>query len=118
MVVKDVLADALFRIADEVIANGINDGDDYRAARELLLGRSPRLSQGAFTQQLGENAVRFAVRIAPLLDCTVLAIQGPPGAGKMAGCEQRGSLKSTFRSAKTTPALSGRQYTSPPGSPG
>jgi predicted RecB family nuclease len=82
MVNKDVLADALLRIADEVIANGINDGDDYRAARELLLGRLPRLSQGAFTQQVGENAVKFAVRIAPLLDCTVLAIQGPPGAGK------------------------------------
>ena len=82
MVNKDVLANVLLRIADEVIAHGIDDGDDYRAARELLLGRPPRLSQSAFAQRAGESAVEFAVRIAPKLDCTVLPIQGPPGAGK------------------------------------
>jgi uncharacterized protein len=82
MVNKDVLADALLRIADEVIAHGVDGGNEYRAARELLLGRAPRLSQGAFTQREGETAVQFAVRIAPQLDCTVLPIQGPPGAGK------------------------------------
>ncbi len=82
MVNKDILADALLRIADEVIAHGIDNGGDYRAARDLLLGRSPRLSQGAFEQRVGETAVEFAVRLAPFLDSTVLPIQGPPGAGK------------------------------------
>jgi hypothetical protein len=54
----------------------------YRAARELLLARPPRLRTGAF-QAIGDvEAVRFAVRIAAGLDHTVLAIQGPPGAGK------------------------------------
>lgn len=82
MVNKGVLADALLRIADEVIAHGIDSGNDYRAARDLLLRRPPKLSQGVFEQQARETAVKFAVRIAPLLDCTVLPIQGPPGAGK------------------------------------
>jgi predicted RecB family nuclease len=82
MVKKDVLADALLRIADDVIAQSIDAGKEYRAARELLLGRAPRLSRGAFLQREGETAVQFAVRIATQLDCTVLPIQGPPGAGK------------------------------------
>lgn len=82
MVNKDVLADALLAIADEVIAHGIEGGSGYRAARELLLGRPPRLSRGSFAQRAAETAVDFAVRMATQLDCTVLAIQGPPGAGK------------------------------------
>jgi uncharacterized protein len=82
MVNKDVLADALIRIADDVIAHGVDGDHEYRAARELLLGRAPRLSHGVFAQREGETAVQFAVRIATQLDYTVLAIQGPPGAGK------------------------------------
>lgn len=82
MVNKDVLADALLRIADDVIAHGVDGDHDYRAAGELLLGRAPRLSHGVFAQGKGETAVQFAVRIATQLDCTVLPIQGPPGAGK------------------------------------
>ena len=85
MVNKDVLADALLRIADEVIARGIECSDagvEYRAARELLLARAPRLSMGSLAQGEGETAVEFAVRIASRLEYTVLPIQGPPGAGK------------------------------------
>ncbi len=78
----DVLADALLRIADDVVQQGVLAGTRYRVARELLLGRSPRLRAGAFEAQAGETAVQFAVRIATNLDDTVLAIQGPPGAGK------------------------------------
>ncbi len=78
----DVLADALLRIADDVVQHGISSGTHYRAARELLLSRPPRLRNGAFEAQSGETAVSFAVRIAADLDHTVLAIQGPPGAGK------------------------------------
>jgi hypothetical protein len=79
---SDVLADALLRIADEVVQYGMASGTQYRAARELLLSRSPRLRMGGFQAQPGEPAVQFAVRVATDLDHTVLAIQGPPGAGK------------------------------------
>jgi hypothetical protein len=51
-------------------------------ARELLLARPPRLSSGEFVATPNEPAVDFAVRIAGILDETVLAIQGPPGSGK------------------------------------
>jgi predicted RecB family nuclease len=77
-----VLAEALLRIADDVIQGSVLDGTRYRAARELLNGRPPRLRNSSFEQGTTENAVQFAVRIAPDLDDTVLAIQGPPGAGK------------------------------------
>ena len=78
----DVLADALLRIADDVVQNGILSGTQYRAGRELLLSRSPRLRSGVFEAQPGESAAQFAVRIVADIDNTVLAIQGPPGAGK------------------------------------
>jgi uncharacterized protein len=76
-----VLADALLRIADDVNEYGIGGSTQYRAARELLAGRPPRLRNGPFAQST-ESAVQFAVRIAPQLDDTVLPIQGPPGSGK------------------------------------
>jgi predicted RecB family nuclease len=82
MINADVLAEALLRIGDDVLRHGISCGAGYRAARELLLGRPPRLRTGEFRARPGESAVEFAVRIAPELDRTVLAIQGPPGAGK------------------------------------
>jgi uncharacterized protein len=74
----DVLADSLLRIADD-IASG---GTQYQAAREILLRRPPRLRAGAFEPDPNETTVQFAVRIAADLDHSVLAIQGPPGAGK------------------------------------
>jgi uncharacterized protein len=77
-----VLADALMRIADDVIHHGIGAGAQFRAARELLRSRPPRIRGQTFEQPPQEAAVQFATRIAPQLDHTVLAIQGPPGAGK------------------------------------
>src|SRR5262249_9180174 len=77
-----VLAEALLRIAEDVVEHGMVGGTRYRAARELLLGRSPRLQGGAFEPHDGETAVAFATRIGADLDHTVLPIQGPPGAGK------------------------------------
>lgn len=79
---SDVLADALLRIAGDVAKHGISSGAEYQAARELLLSRPPRLRSGAFQAQPEASAVEFAVRIAADIDRTVLAIQGPPGAGK------------------------------------
>lgn len=77
-----VLADALFRIGEDVAEHGASAGTEHRAARDLLLGRPPRLRSGKLEPAPGEDAVDFAVRIAGELDQTVLAIQGPPGAGK------------------------------------
>lgn len=78
-----VLEDSLLRLADDVIAQGMDANADYRAARELLRSRSPRLrGQTVFAQHSTESAVEFAIRVVQELDHTILAIQGPPGAGK------------------------------------
>ncbi|MBS2028777.1 MAG: TM0106 family RecB-like putative nuclease [Deltaproteobacteria bacterium] len=57
----------------------------YRALRDLLLRRPPRISghiAGAPLVGRGELAKDAARRIVHLLDDTALAIQGPPGTGK------------------------------------
>ena len=78
----DVLADALFRLGQDVLDNGVAGGTQYQAARQLLLARAPRLRGESFQQRIDESVVQFATRVASTLDNTVLAIQGPPGAGK------------------------------------
>ena len=78
----DVLADAILRIAEDVIQHGMTGGVKYRAGRQLLLGEPPRLRSGSFQARNEETAVDFATRIASDLDETILAIQGPPGSGK------------------------------------
>src|SRR5262249_54772034 len=77
-----VLAESLMRIGQDVLDHGIAAETRYRAARDLLLRRPPRLRSGAFMSQAGETALEFATRIASQLDHTVLPIQGPPGSGK------------------------------------
>ena len=79
---SDVLADALLRIADEVVAHGISDGPRYKVAREILLRSPPRLGSAEFELPEDETPSQFAIRIAADLEDTVLAIQGPPGSGK------------------------------------
>lgn len=80
---NDVLADALFRLGSWVNANGIDSTGPYRAARDLLLRRAPRLvGGGALKITPGESTVDVAKRIVVQLEDSVLAIQGPPGAGK------------------------------------
>jgi len=55
----------------------------YRAARDLLLRRPPRLLDGnGLAPHAGESTIDAAKRIVVQLDDSVLAIQGPPGAGK------------------------------------
>ena len=79
----DVLADALYRIGAWVGANGIDAPGSYRAARDLLLRRSPRLANRSRELVLaGEATVDAAKRLVVTLDHSLLAIQGPPGAGK------------------------------------
>ncbi len=77
----------LLDIGRSVIDSGNElDGDGpYRAARDLLLGRTPRLvghPDGEPLRLAGESAGDAARRLVKQLDRTCLAIQGPPGSGK------------------------------------
>jgi uncharacterized protein len=74
---SDILEDAIFRVG-EAIADGICP----TLLERLLRAEPPKLRTIPFVPGDGESAVEFAVRIADKLDNTVLAIQGPPGAGK------------------------------------
>lgn len=80
---NDVLADALFRLGTWVNTNGVDSAGPYRSARDLLLCHPPRLPDGnGLAVHAGESTVDAAKRIVVQLDNSVLAIQGPPGAGK------------------------------------
>jgi len=82
----DVLAESLFRLGEWVKDNGLEAQGGYRAACDLLLRRPPRLADGAGPLiRSGESTVAAAKRIGASLDYSVLAIQGPPGAGKTYG---------------------------------
>ncbi len=57
----------------------------YRAARDLLLGRPPRIvgiAEGTELRGPDEPILAAAQRLALGLDATTLPIQGPPGTGK------------------------------------
>jgi len=74
---------SILRLADWIVANGIEGPGAHRAARDLLLRNPPRLIAG---QSLGkaanETVVQGACRVGSAVDTSCLPIQGPPGAGK------------------------------------
>ena len=72
-----VIEDAVYSIGAAVAA-----GAPDALAQRLLMADPPRLRTGEFLAAAQESSVEFAVRITGDLDETVLAIQGPPGAGK------------------------------------
>ena len=76
--------ESLFELGEWVAANGIDADGPHRAARDLLLGRHPRVGQtpGEPLRRADETELAAARRLALELDRTTLAIQGPPGAGK------------------------------------
>lgn len=79
----DVLADALFRLGSWASTNGVDAPGDHRAARDILLRYPPKLTESFPNLILpGESTVDAAKRLGQRLDRSVLAIQGPPGAGK------------------------------------
>ena len=79
----DEQSDSILRLADWIVANGIDSPGDYRAARDLLLRKAPRLTAGnSLTIGRNETLVQGACRVGLALDSSVLPIQGPPGAGK------------------------------------
>jgi uncharacterized protein len=74
----------LFDIGEWVAEHGIDDDGSHRAARDLLLRRSPRVRHGAGGELRGsdEAQVEAARRLALDLERGTLPIQGPPGSGK------------------------------------
>ena len=74
---------SILRLADWVIANGIDAPGEYRAARDLLLRNSPRLAgDPSLAVAPGQDPVDLACQLGLALDHSILPIQGPPGAGK------------------------------------
>ena len=79
----DSQAGSLYRIGVWAAENGVDAAGRYRAGRDLLLRRPPRLINGEKLQQFAsETAVNTANRIVLALEDSVFAIQGPPGSGK------------------------------------
>jgi predicted RecB family nuclease len=74
----------LYELGMWVLDHGIDGPGLARAVRDMLLGRAPRAGQiaGAALAGSAETELDAARRLALTLDETVLAIQGPPGAGK------------------------------------
>ncbi|MEI9953400.1 MAG: hypothetical protein WDO74_31590 [Pseudomonadota bacterium] len=62
----------------------LEQGDSFRAARELLLRNPPSCGQNPENSLVGdgEDTVLAIQRLALALNRSVLAIQGPPGSGK------------------------------------
>jgi uncharacterized protein len=76
---------ALARVADYVIARGLEGAGPYRCVRDLLRRRAPRVDGVAEGESLcrpGEDALAAARRLAVQLDESYLPVQGPPGSGK------------------------------------
>jgi predicted RecB family nuclease len=79
----DAQAASLYRIGEWVAANGVDAPGRYRAGRDLLLRRPPRLLHGEKLAPLAsETPENTATRIVLALQDSVFAIQGPPGSGK------------------------------------
>jgi len=78
------LRDALLRIGEWVADHGIESPGPYRAGRDLLLGRRPRLAAGPIEEvtRSSPTLLEAARRLVLDLDGGVLPIQGPPGSGK------------------------------------
>jgi predicted RecB family nuclease len=76
------MEDALIRLAEYVVAHGVEGQGPHQAERDLLLRRSPVLRDGKPLRLEDELAVDAAKRIARTMDAATLPIQGPPGAGK------------------------------------
>jgi predicted RecB family nuclease len=77
--------EALLEIGSHVAAHGIAGDGKFRAARDLLLRRPPRVAgvqPGGPLRRPNETSLAAGRRLAMELDETTLPIQGPPGTGK------------------------------------
>lgn len=79
----DGQAGSLYRIGHWVAEHGVDAPGPYRAGRDLLLRRPPRLLHGEKLAPLAsETPENTASRVVLALQDSVFAIQGPPGSGK------------------------------------
>ena len=79
----NVLADSAFRVGTWINENALACKGPFQSITDLLLRNPPRLLRDENLKPLpGEEAVETACRVVAALDCSVFAIQGPPGAGK------------------------------------
>lgn len=78
------LSTSVLALARWVADHGVDAEGPFRAARDLLLRRRPRLLGPPDGPLRGENEdlIDAAKRLVTALDCGVLPIQGPPGTGK------------------------------------
>jgi uncharacterized protein len=79
-----VLRESLLQLGAWVADNGIDVPGPCKAARELLLRKSPRVRESTLREiaVANQDTVDLAKKVVVALDETVLPIQGPPGAGK------------------------------------
>ena len=76
---------SVLAVGQSVAKHGVDGDGPFRAVRDLLLRKPPRLQGCGIGDALrcdGEDVVEAAIRLAENLDCGVLPIQGPPGTGK------------------------------------
>ncbi|MGD0401819.1 MAG: TM0106 family RecB-like putative nuclease [Candidatus Acidiferrales bacterium] len=79
----DAQCGSLCRIGEWVAKNGIDAPGPYRAGRDLLLRRPPRLTgRGSLASRASETPENTASRVVLALQDSAFAIQGPPGSGK------------------------------------
>jgi predicted RecB family nuclease len=78
------LPQALLRLGSWVAEHGLEAVGPWRAARDLLLRLPPRCGQDEreALHRADESELEAARRLVSCLDRGLLAIQGPPGAGK------------------------------------
>ena len=81
---SDQQADSLLRLGRWVAGHGVDAPGPHRAARDLLLGRPPRITRaaGAPLRRPDEHGAQTARRLVTQLGHGALPIQGPPGTGK------------------------------------
>jgi uncharacterized protein len=79
---SEPMMEALVRLAEHVVANGIEGDGPHQAARDLLLRIPPRVGTDGEVRADGEDVLAAALRIAGVISAGVLPVQGPPGAGK------------------------------------
>jgi predicted RecB family nuclease len=81
----EVLRDAICRVAEYAVQAGIDGPGPYRAVRDLILRRPPRvrgIAPGAPLVSPAQEIVAGARQVAVSLEDSYLPVQGPPGSGK------------------------------------
>lgn len=79
-----VLRESLLQVGAWVADNAIDVPGRFKAARDLLLRKLPRLQESTLREiaMANQDVIDIAKKVVLALDETVLPIQGPPGAGK------------------------------------